>query len=124
VGGHDEVARRPADPIGRVAGQGLVLEHPAPELDPRSRRRGGGRRLGSRFARLSRRLGRSPRQARTASLAGPGRFSTVVLSCHSWRLLTLPVRLRRAMIASQAALAADIVVVYGTRCINAARRIA
>jgi len=28
------------------------------------------------------------------------------------------------MIASQAALAADIVVVYGTRCINAARRIA
>jgi hypothetical protein len=34
------------------------------------------------------------------------------------------VRLRSAMIASHAALAADIVVVYGTRCINAARRIA
>src|SRR5256886_8088765 len=33
VGGHDEVARRTADPIRRVAGQWLVLEHPAPELD-------------------------------------------------------------------------------------------
>src|SRR5207244_1983744 len=60
-GGRDEVARGPADPIGRVAGQGLVLEHPAPELNLRSRRRGGGRRLGSRFARLPRRLGRSLR---------------------------------------------------------------
>src|SRR5207247_10770250 len=38
VSGHDEVASRPADPIGRVAGQGLVLEHPAPELDVRSGR--------------------------------------------------------------------------------------
>ena len=34
-----------------------------------------------------------------------------VFSCHSWRLLTLPARLRNAMIASHAALAADIVVV-------------
>ena len=35
-----------------------------------------------------------------------------------------PTRLRSAMIASQAALAADIVVVYGTPCCSAARRIA
>src|SRR2546422_2753254 len=34
----------------RVAGQWLVLEHPAPELDLRSRRRSGGRRLCKRFS--------------------------------------------------------------------------
>src|SRR6059058_4525481 len=125
IGGHDEIARRSADPVRGVAGQGLVLEHAPAELDLRRGRRGGGRRLGGSLARFARRLRRCLRYARTASFAAPGgRFSTVVLSCHSWRLLTLPVRLRRAIIASQAALAADIVVVYGTRCISAARRIA
>src|SRR6266566_553135 len=125
VGRHDEVARRSADAVRGMAGQGLILEHPPAELDLGRGRRGRGGRLGGTLARLPRRLGRYLRYARTASFAVPGgRFSTVVLSCHSWRLLTLPVRLRRAMIASQAALAADMVVVYGTRCISAARRIA
>src|SRR5204862_22538 len=67
------------------------------------------------------------RQNRLAHAAPAGAavtFSPVAFSCHSCRLLTLPVRLRSAMIASHAALAADIVVVYGTRCTNAARRMA
>src|SRR5207253_4464800 len=133
-------ARRAAEPVRGVARQGLVLEHPAAELDLGRRGRGGGRRLGADLGALRRRLrrrlgrrdGRPLAYARTAGVGlGCGAFapaggclSAVVLSCHSWRLLTLPVRLRRAMIASQAALAADIVVVYGRRCISAARRMA
>src|SRR5439155_27088863 len=126
VSRHDEVARRAAQPVGGIAPQGLVLEHPAPELDLGGRGRRRGDRLAA-FGALRRRFG----YARTAGgglgscafAPASGCFSAVVLSCHSWSLLTLPVRLRRAMIASQAALAADIVVVYGTRCISAARRI-
>src|SRR3989442_9186372 len=108
-----------------MAGAGPIPDPPPAELDLRWGRRGRGGRLGGTLARLPRRLGRYLRYARTASFAAPGgRLSTVVLSCHSLRLLTLPVRLRRAMIASPAALAADIVVVYGTRFTSAARRIA
>src|SRR5438270_8545581 len=140
VGRHHEKARGAAQPVRGVAPQGLVLEHPAPELDLGRRRRGGGRRLGAPLGslrrRLYRRLGRADARrfayARTAGVGlgsgafAPARgwFSAVVLSCNSCRLLTLLVRLGRAMIASWAALAADIVVLSGTRGLSAARRIA
>src|SRR6476661_1116783 len=44
-------------------------------------------------------------------------------SCHSWSERTSGGRKRSERIASQAALAADIVVVYGMRCATAACRI-
>src|SRR5207247_4432882 len=126
LGGHHEKAGGPADAVRGVARERLVLEHTAAELDLRRWRRGRcGRGLRLRAARGCGAL-RYVRTAgaRLAAFAAGDGLSTVVFSCHSWRLLTLPVRLRSAMIASHAALAADIVVVYGTRCISAARRIA
>src|SRR5439155_22501382 len=95
VGGCDEVARRPADPVRGVRGERLVLEHPPTELGLRSGRRGRGRRLVRGFARLRRRLGRSLRWARTAAFTGPGGwFSASVLCCHSWIRRSVPVRVR------------------------------
>src|SRR5438093_679178 len=131
VGGHEEVARRSTEPVRGVARQRFVLQQPPAELDlGRGRRRGRrcGLGRGLRAGLGCRPLGyaRTPRgpglgAALAASDTG---FPTLVFACHSWRLLTLPIRLRNAMIASQAALAADIVVVYGTRCTSAVRRIA
>ncbi len=110
--GVEEIARRPTDAIRGVAGERLVLEHPAPELEL-GRRRGRCRGLRDR---LDDRLryactARGSRFPGAGFPTGCGGFSGAVFSCHSWRLLTLPARLRNAMIASQAALAADIVVV-------------
>ena len=117
VGGQGEIARRPTNPPRGVPGERLVLEQLAAEFDFR--------RLGwlgrFRFRRLRACFG----YALAATIRSPlgGDFS-FAFSCHSCRLLTLPVRLRSAMTASHAALAADIVVVYGTRCTSAARRMA
>src|SRR5207245_6014535 len=116
AGRGEQVARRAADAVRGVPRQRLVLQQLALEL--------GLGRLGRSGRGFYARTGRASRLAVPGLAAAGSGFPTIVFSCHSWRLLTLPVRLRSAMIASHAALAADIVVVYGTRCTSAARRIA
>ena len=93
---------RPADPVGRVPRQRLAFPHLAP--DPRPQRRGEARVAGG-----------QPVHSGDISRAS---------ACHSCSGRTSPARLRSAMIASQAAEAPDRVVVYGTRCCSAARRMA
>src|SRR5436309_2466920 len=116
AGRGEQVARRAADAVRGVPRQRLVLQQLALEL--------GLGRLGRSGRGFYARTGRASRLAVPGLAAAGSGFPTIVFSCHSWRLLTLPVRLRSAMIASHAALAADMVVVYGTRCTSAARRMA
>ena len=93
---------RATDAIGRVAGERFVASHFAPHRGAEPRHEAGVARAGH------------------AGSAARERVS----SYHSCSGRTSPTRLRIAMIASQAAFAADIVVVYGTPCWSAARRIA
>src|SRR5258705_41399 len=117
IRGHREVARRSADPPGAIARERLVLEQLAAEFDF-GRRRWSRRRFGLGF------FDRLCYALAAATCPPVADFTPFALSCHSCKLLTLPMRLRSAMIASHAALAADMVVVYGTRCTSAARRMA
>ena len=99
-GKHD--GRGTADAVGAVAGEGLGLPHLA--LDPRA----------------------YPRREPGVPRGQPVHSGDIsrARTCHSWRERTSPARLFSAMIASQAADAAERVVVYGTRCCSAARRMA
>ncbi len=93
---------RPADPIGGVAGDGLPFPHrPGNPIPQRSDE--------------VRAAGAHPVHSGDISRAS---------ACHSCSGRTSPARLLSAMTASHAAEAADNVVVYGTRCWRAARRMA
>src|SRR5207245_2034204 len=98
-GNHDEALHTGEPRLGGVARQRLVLDYLAPKLDLG---RGRGRRCGGPLGRgLRRCLGLRYGWTADARLPAGGfsaaaGFTFVVLSCHSWRLLTLPVRLRKA----------------------------
>jgi hypothetical protein len=101
-GGRKQHGRRPADPVGRVAAEQLAFADLTPHPRAQGRREDGVAR------------------AQPVHSGDISRAST----CHSWSERTSPARLRSAMMASQAAAAAESVVVYATRCWSAVRRMA